>query len=124
MRNVLIAFFVSFLCGIFLSYHSENIKNKGKITDAFNESPYDRMDYQDNMTNFTYVRWIQVDNVQKTCGEIKGSPFLTPVLACADYRNYFLFHVCSIYSSQKLTMWTLGHEMRHCFQGYFHSLVL
>jgi hypothetical protein len=124
MRNVLIAFVIAFLVGFYWSSHSQNRQSKGKVTNTATESPYDRMDYQNNITNFTYVRWIPVDNVQKACDEEKGTPYLTPVLACASYKNYFLFHICSIYSSKELTMWILGHEMRHCFQGSFHNLVL
>jgi hypothetical protein len=124
MRNVLIAFVIAFLVGFYWTSHSQKSKSKGKVTNTATESPYDRMDYQNNITNFTYVRWIQVDNVQKACDDLKGTPYLTPVVACAVYRSYLFINFCSIYSAKRLNMWTLGHEMRHCFQGDFHTLVL
>jgi hypothetical protein len=122
MRNILICGVIGFLIGMALiPTNKTKIKTK---TNPFTESPYDHFDYQDNITSFTYVHWIQVDNIQKACDDLKGTPYLTPVVACAVYRSYFFINVCSIYSAKRLNMWTLGHEMRHCFQGDFHTLVL
>ena len=121
MRKILICTVIGFIVGKSLIPTN---KIKKKITNPFTESPYDRMDYQDNMTNFTYVHWIQVDNVQKTCDGLNDKPYSHPVLACAVFSSYFFINVCSIYSSKKLSSWTLGHEMRHCFQGHFHAIVL
>lgn len=121
MRNIIIVFVLSLLVGKYFGSNGEDIKSKKKLSNPFTESPYDRMDYRDNMANFTYVHWVQVDNVKKACDEVSSKPFLHPVLACANFSSYFFFNVCSIYSHKNLQMWTLGHEMRHCFQGHFHT---
>lgn len=74
-----------------------------------------------NITNQTNVRWEAVDNVQAACE--KGSHrrgyggFNYPVEACSFWDK----STCHVITAKKVNLHTLGHEIRHCFQGAFHG---
>jgi hypothetical protein len=116
MRRILFCAVIGFFIGKNAYNH-----NPIKIRKAFDETPYDLMEHNENMTNLTYVKLIQVKNIQKTCDELKGSPYPYTVLACAHFRKFLILGICSVYTDQTPSYWTLGHEMRHCFQGHFHD---
>ena len=69
------------------------------------------------------VEWISVDDVRKACSEVSQKrgygPINFSIEACSF--NYRLTNTCVIYTKKMTTMHTLGHEMRHCFQGAWHA---
>jgi len=58
------------------------------------------------------VTWeiVEEEQVSKKCG-------LNNVFACAKWRG----NKCTIITPRETTMETLGHELRHCFEGHWHN---
>lgn len=77
-----------------------------------------------NMTGQTTITWRTVDNVQKECeaeSRRRGfNGFGYPLAACS-WQNHERGEECLIITSKHPNMHTLGHEMRHCFQGEWHK---
>lgn len=88
---------------------------------SFSDDPNEMFSASDNYTTNSNIRWIAVDNVQRTCDlESKKRGFggiSWSIKAC----SFFNGNVCDIYTSKQLNMHTLGHEVRHCFQGSWHK---
>lgn len=89
------------------------------------KSPYQKYSTKNNFTNDVHVEWIIVDDIQKTCDDVrvknKNKPFPYKVDACSEWgRNLFRQYKCKIYTKKMVNNDTLGHEIRHCFQGSFH----
>jgi hypothetical protein len=67
------------------------------------------------------VEWISVDDVRKSCSDEsqrRGYPAINfSIEGCSFPGN----NVCTIYTPKVTSMHTLGHEMRHCFQGAWHG---
>lgn len=73
--------------------------------------------------NKVRVRWEVRDDVSEVCmkkvGTVGGAQkVLAKPIACA------VWHVptqeCVIYTGKRVAHVTLGHELRHCFEGHFH----
>ena len=78
-----------------------------------------------NFTTRSIVSWIPVDNVQKACeaeSRRRGNGGFGYVLeACSFWdKNSQGQDQCTVITSKKPDMHTIGHEVRHCFQGNFH----
>ena len=73
-----------------------------------------------NVTDNKQIIWRHTDNVQKECEaeshKRKLGGFGYAVNACSFWDST----TCTIITAQHVTMHTLGHEVRHCFQGNFH----
>lgn len=89
------------------------------------ESPYDKFSNDKNFTNKTSVEWITVPDIQATCDadnlKRTGKRFGFSVEACSHWDKSIFGNTCVIYTERKVSYWTLGHELRHCFQGFFHK---
>jgi hypothetical protein len=90
------------------------------------ETPYDKFSTAKNFTNQTIMLWDYVDDLQKACEsksrEYGNSGFGYRIDACSfRFQNKSHQYVCHIITAKKVDMWTIGHEMRHCFQGEFHK---
>jgi len=68
----------------------------------------------------TEIEWIVVENADVFCSEKKNIrvTWFEVITACAVWR--LDFSKCTIYTNKELTHSTLGHEIRHCFEGSFH----
>ena len=92
---------------------------------AIADNPNAVFDATNNMTNKASVEWVQVDDVQKVCDGIAeqklNKKFGYRVESCASWKEGTFGFTCTIYTGKKTTMATLGHEIRHCFQGEFHK---
>ena len=89
------------------------------------ESPFTKFSTENNFTQSSKIEWEQVDDIQKACNEQRinsGEKVYTyKVDACSAWSvNIFQQHVCHIITEKNVSMWTIGHEIRHCFQGNFH----
>ena len=71
------------------------------------------------------VEWIAVDNIQATCeaeSRKRGNNgFGYPLHACSFWTKQSSGYVCTIYTKRNPTTFTMGHELRHCFQGNYHQ---
>jgi hypothetical protein len=88
---------------------------------GYYEDPHQSFPTSKNTTNKTTVTWESVDDVQAACE--KGSHkrgyggFNYPVEACSFWNN----SSCHVITAKRVNFHTLGHEIRHCFQGDFHK---
>ena len=89
------------------------------VTDG--DDPSALFDTSRNIHSTSKVTWIPVNNIQVTCereAQVRGyPPFGFDLKACSFFEN----DVCVIFTSKKVNMHTLGHEVRHCFQGWWHE---
>jgi hypothetical protein len=92
--------------------------------DVFKDNPYSMFSTKDNTEKKVDITWKPVANIQKECEKEslkrKLGGFGYPVTACSFWENGPRGHQCLILTSKNLNMHTLGHEMRHCFQGNYH----
>ena len=93
---------------------------------AMAETPYEKFSTDKNFTNVSNIHWEQVDNIQEVCDGIRikqGLPrYGYKLEACSVWsRSFFFVNTCTIFTARKVNMWTVGHEIRHCFQGDFHK---
>jgi len=75
--------------------------------------------YEERVTEATIVTWLTFDDIEKECikaGSKDPGP-LRNILGCVRYSA----KTCRIYTGKTTTMETLGHELRHCFEGKFHQ---
>lgn len=84
------------------------------------QNPEAKFTASKNATDTKQITWRHTDNVQKECeaesNKRKLGGFGYAVNACSFWDST----TCTIITSQQVTMHTLGHEVRHCFQGSFH----
>jgi hypothetical protein len=84
------------------------------------DDPLTPFDATKNIHTTITVNWRPVANVQKVCeaeSKKRGhAGFGYAVNACSFWEG----NVCTIITSQRPNMHSLGHEIRHCFQGNWH----
>ena len=90
------------------------------------ESPFDEFSTKKNYTDQTIMHWEQADDIQVACNKASKKygteGFKILIDACSfQYKDFFKRDVCHIITKKQTSMWTIGHEMRHCFQGEFHK---
>lgn len=92
------------------------------------EDVYEPFNTNTNMTNSTTITWVSVerDKLQARCNAESRKRgmggFTTYVEACSFWdsdRNGR--SICTIVTYKTTNMHTLGHEVRHCFQGAWHQ---
>jgi hypothetical protein len=92
---------------------------------AIAENANKLFDATHNMTNKVKVEWVQVKDIQKTCDKLAqekiDKKFGYAVEACSFWTEGTFGYTCTVYTEKKTSMATLGHEMRHCFQGDWHK---
>ena len=92
--------------------------------EVFKDNPYSMFSAKDNMEKQTNVIWRPVSDIQKECEKEslkrKLGGFGYSVTACSIWEKGPRGPQCLIITAMKLNMHTLGHEMRHCFQGNYH----
>lgn len=90
------------------------------------ESPYDKFTSKNNFTDKTTVKWVQSDNVLESCNierRKRGfSDIKQQIDGCSTWDKTLFGNTCLIITPRKVTYWTFGHELRHCFQGAFHKI--
>jgi hypothetical protein len=92
---------------------------------AYNDNPMEPFDATYKQTNQSLVTWRTVDNVLEECNKenrrLGINTFGYAVLACSFWDNKNGQDVCTIITGKQPNMHSLGHEMRHCFQGKWHG---
>lgn len=93
-------------------------------TQLFANEAFERFNATKNMTNESDIEWRQVSNVQATCeseSRKRGlGGFGYALDACSFWDKKLTGYKCYIITAKVTDMATLGHEVRHCFQGAFH----
>ena len=91
---------------------------------AVADNPYEKFDVTHNLTNSTTISWKQVSNVQQSCEQESHrrglGGFGYSVDACSFWTNGLTSN-CLVITAKKTDLETLGHEIRHCFQGSYHK---
>ena len=76
------------------------------------------------MTETSTIQWRRVKSVNKTCQDQSRARgyggFGYSVEACAFWDTSLFGYRCTIFTGLRTTLETLGHEVRHCFQGNYH----
>lgn len=95
------------------------------VSAAYKDDPYEKFSIKDNFTDSSRIKWVAVDDVKKACDDLRvksgAKPFKFKPQACSTWsKNFFRQDQCLIITSKNPTGWTLGHEVRHCFQGDYH----
>ena len=90
------------------------------------ESPYDKFTADNNFTTDTSVVWTQAKDINKACNaeskRLGNNGFPYKLDACSfRTKDKYGKHTCHIMTSTTMDYWTLGHELRHCFQTDWHS---
>lgn len=78
-----------------------------------------------NITESSFVTWETASNIQKRCDEESRKRglggFKINVEACSFWGKRLGISVCHIITEKRTNIDTIGHEIRHCFQGFFHN---
>ena len=89
-------------------------------THNFDDNPSKPFDASSNARTEMTVKWLAVADVQSACErasrDVGNNGFGYAVNACSFWKN----NTCTIITKDRPSMHTLGHEMRHCFQGNWH----
>ena len=91
------------------------------------KSAYEMYSATANVTDKVKVTWQIVDNIQKTCDDIRikytGKKYGYSVDACSLWgkTKFFGQYECTIITGKKINNDIIGHELHHCFQGNFHK---
>jgi len=92
---------------------------------AYDDNPTAQFDATRNMTNQTKITWKAVSNVQAECNKeskrLAGRDFGYAVQACSFWEKENGQDTCTIITGKHTSMHSIGHEMRHCFQGNWHE---
>jgi len=73
-----------------------------------------------NKTSTITLTWRVVDNVQKTCEQEYARRGHNVFGYAVDACSFWEGNNCTIITKKKPTMHSVGHEVRHCFQGNWH----
>lgn len=89
--------------------------------------PAQVLSYQHNLTFETQqqeygavlINWKTVKDPAMVCHALTGHKSRRPddIIACATRSGLH----CTIYTNRKLDLATLGHEIRHCYEGKWHA---
>ena len=101
-----------------------SIPSSGYAEKVFKDNPYTMFSAKDNHQGKSTIEWKPVANLQAECekeSKKRGlGGFGYPVTACSFWDNGIRGNRCLVLTAKNLNMHTLGHEMRHCFQGNYH----
>lgn len=72
-------------------------------------------------TTKTIIYWVIVNDVDQFCRHLMKdkNPSDGRIYGCASY--YADLSRCIIYTEKYVSLETLGHEFRHCFEGRWHD---
>jgi hypothetical protein len=80
---------------------------------------FDATKYTNRTVSVTWIT-VKMSMLRETCNRVarkKGyQTYKSEINACAFWEG----NVCTVYTPETTSMHTVGHEMRHCFQGAWH----
>ena len=66
------------------------------------------------------LSWVVTDDIQKTCAAEYSKRRLGKLTWEVEACSFWNGNQCTIYTKKKPNMHSVGHEVRHCFQGNWH----
>jgi len=63
------------------------------------------------------IQWVVVEDLEQACFGKPKNPGDGELRGCAKFTST----ACIIYTKRITSLANLGHEMRHCFEGYWHE---
>ena len=106
---------------IALTVLTVNAQAQSYMQDTAWDDPGAKFDATQTITDKSTIIWKRVDDVQAGCNAeserlgVAKIPYR--VKACSFYNK----NTCTIITGKKTTQHSLGHELRHCFQGEWHK---
>jgi hypothetical protein len=92
---------------------------------AYYEDPLQPFPARNNFTNQSNITWRYVANVQPECEReskrLGLGGFGYSIEACSFWQKRNGKDQCTIITGLNPNFNTVGHEIRHCFQGRFHK---
>jgi len=86
--------------------------------------PQEPFDASNRVADKMTIEWVISNDIQATCeaeSRKRGNNgFGFPLTACSFWTKQPTGYVCTIYTKKRPTTFTMGHEVRHCFQGNYH----
>jgi hypothetical protein len=90
--------------------------------DYFNwDHPTKTFDARKKERSSIRVDWRTVDDVRAVCSKMNEASGYGPIKFSINACSVRQGNVCTIVTNQDTSMHTLGHELRHCFQGAWHG---
>jgi hypothetical protein len=90
---------------------------------SYYENPHQQFDMTNNKTNEFKITFIQTTDVQGRCSKeairLGKAAFKISIDACSFWTNDM--SKCTIITANSANFHTIGHEVRHCLQGNWHS---
>jgi hypothetical protein len=80
-------------------------------------------DFTKRITNSTQVSIETASNVKEACDRKAMSYQIKPAYVNPMACSFWTKTTCVIIVGEKTSLDTLGHEIRHCFQGHWHKWV-
>ena len=105
-------YIIAFLIGFYLAWQPVHASGSHDLN-------FEAQDRYDDV----HIAWYVVQDVPQTCamaGALRGAQtqYNTKIVACAVlFRSS---NSCVIYTTKRLSLAVLGHEVRHCFEGAWH----
>ena len=88
------------------------------------DNPLETFDSSKKITSHVDLKWVAVDNIQATCESESrkrgNNGFGFKLEACTFWDKTPTGYSCVMYTKKNPTTFTMGHEVRHCFQGNYH----
>jgi len=90
---------------------------------AYNDDPAELFSTASNVTTESKIKWVSVNDVTAQCNRERSAKgqagFNAKLKACSFWDDNHTS--CTIITGKNVNMHTIGHEMRHCFQGDWHQ---
>lgn len=83
-------------------------------------NPAKPFDATKNEVKTVKITWIYVENIQKECNAEFKRKKIDPLTYAVDACSVWEGDTCTIITKKRPTMHDVGHEVRHCFQRYWH----
>jgi hypothetical protein len=92
--------------------------------EVFKDNPFSMFSAESSQLKESLIQWRPVSNVQEECEQESKKRghggFGYPIQACSFWDKDIRGNRCLVITAPNLNMHTLGHEVRHCFQGSYH----
>jgi len=98
--------------------------NNSGFSSTFKDDPNEKFDGTQRFTDQSLIKWVVSDNVIKDCekeSRRRGFGGFGYKLQACSFWDQSSTSQCLIITSKKVNMHSLGHELRHCFQGNYHE---
>jgi len=92
----------------------------------YHDEPFKSFDATKRIANKSTITWRTADDVDKACNAESNRRGLggfgnTSMYACSFHDQVGDTTICTIITGTTSNLAVVGHEMRHCFQGSWHS---